>query len=192
MRVLLYISLFIFLFRHQRLSAIHDSTAVRKMNSIFVEVGGRTLLSTCGYERIIVFGKRFNLGVSGGLSYSIDKSINLPVSIEANFGTLKNQMNLFLCAVNNFQALPSRKYFQEKKLAKSEGRECPPEFFPAYRNNYSCGVGYKHRIKDTNLYFEIFSMVYSEFWKDKDYILNKCNRYFSIMPWAGIKFNYNL
>lgn len=175
------------LFSQKDTSQFYNKTLSK--NNFSIELGGKGLLYSVGYERVILRSKIFLLTGNVNLSYGAFAGFDdiiVPLGITMLVGEKRNKLLLGFYGTNVFDFTPNPKTMKERAAYRVNGNyKYDMTYHQPYRLPFIvASVGYRRYFKKGNsISIEYTHLIYNFYGKlffaEPDYV-----------PWFGI--NYNL
>lgn len=158
-------------------------------NNLSVELGGKALLYSVGYERTVYTSKKILL--TGNLNMSYEpfvgfEGIILPLGFNMLMGEKKNKFLLGLFTTNGIDFNPYPKTKKERKDYKASPEYQSDRYSPPYRLFYIVpSIGYRRYLKNGNsISIEYNHIMYNLYGK-------LFVTYNGLGPWGSVKYNFD-
>lgn len=157
-------------------------------NNFSVELGGKALLYSIGYERTIFTSQKVLLTGSVNMSYEPFAGFDgiiLPIGLNTLIGEKKNKLLLGLHLTNGFAFYPYPKTRKERVAYRASGQYKYDMYRPPYRLFYIVpSIGYRMYLKKGNsISIEYTHLIYN-FYGEISFAEP------GLVPWFGITYNF--
>lgn len=163
-------------------------------NNFSVELGGKALLYSIGYERTLLTSKKVLLTASVNASYLgflifNPSVVTIPVGMNVAIGAKKNKLLLGFYTTNNIDFAPYPSTKKERELFKAtEDKSNWQKYSPPYRLVFLIpSIGYRRYFKNGHsLSIEYDHIMYNFY--GTLYVNGANSR--GLFQWMGIKYNF--
>ena len=175
------------LFSQKDTSQFYNKTLSK--NNFSIELAGKALFYSVGYERILFRTKKNLVIGSINLSYMPIfrvSQIIVPTGIKTLIGEKRNKLILGLYTTNSFDFNPNPSNRKEREAYRADGKyKYDKNYYPPYRLYFIVpSVGYRRYFKNGNSVSIEYNHLIYNFYGELFFTRN------GIGPWLGI--NYNL
>lgn len=159
-------------------------------NNFSIELGGKALLYSVGYERIVYRSSKILFTGNLNLSYEPFAGfhgIMAPIGINIVIGEKQNKLQLGVFMTNSFDFNPNPKTSKEREAFRvNEEYKYDKNYYPPYRLYFIVpSIGYRRYFKKGNsVSFEYTYLIYN-FYGELFFAEH------GLVPWFGINYNLN-
>jgi len=181
--ILLYVSLkYNPLFSQKDTSQYFNKTLSN--NNFSIELGGKAIFYSIGYERTIYRSQKIILSATINLNTDLTKWI-IPIGLNLILGKKENKLLFGLCETNQFDSNPYPKTKTERQAFRASGQYN----YPPYRLLFIIpSIGYRRYFKKGNSLSVVYTyLIYGS--TTENFIFSKPGQGF-LFPWFGINYNF--